>query len=72
MLADDERVDRTRIDAEMRAEIVAQTGGIQNGARSENAVIRQTGQLLDVELTSPSGEVQSLNLYLRSGKGAAE
>lgn len=34
--------------------------------------IRQDGQLLNMELTSPSGEVQTLNLYLRSGKGAAE
>lgn len=39
---------------------------------AQSLSIRQTGQLLDVELTSPSGEVQSLNLYLRSGKGAAE
>ena len=34
--------------------------------------IRQNGQLLNVELTSPSGETQALSLYLRSGKGAAE
>ena len=34
--------------------------------------IRQDGQLLGMELTNSAGEVQVLNLYLRSGKGAAE
>ena len=34
--------------------------------------IRQDGQLLEMELTSPSGEVQRLKLYLRSREGAAE
>ena len=34
--------------------------------------IRKDDQLLNVELTSPSGETQALSLYLRSGKGAAE
>lgn len=33
---------------------------------------RQDGQRLTVELTGPSGEVQTLTLYLRSGRGAAE
>ena len=39
---------------------------------AQDLSIRQNGQQLDVELTDPSGEVQTLNLYLRSGKGAAE
>ena len=33
--------------------------------------IRQKGQMLDMELTGLSGEVQVLNLYLRSGKETA-
>ena len=32
---------------------------------------RRYGQLLAVELVSPSGEAQTLRLYLRSGKEAA-
>lgn len=39
---------------------------------AQDLSIRQDGQLLDMELTSPSGETQALRLYLRSGKGAAE
>lgn len=34
--------------------------------------IQRDGQLLGVKLTSPSGEVQMLELYLRSRKGAAQ
>lgn len=39
---------------------------------AQSLSICQNGRLLDMELTSPSGEAQSLCLYLRSGKGAAE
>ena len=39
---------------------------------AQDLTIRQAGQLLDMELTGPSGEVQALHLYLRSREGAAE
>jgi len=39
---------------------------------AQDLSIQQTGQLLEMKLTAPSGEVQELSLYLRSGKGAAE
>ena len=39
---------------------------------AQGLIIRQDGRLLDMELTSPTGEVQTLYLYLRSGKGAGE
>ena len=39
---------------------------------AQNLSIWQDGQILNLELTTPSGELQTLYLYLRSRKGAAE
>lgn len=38
---------------------------------AQRLTIRQDGRLLVLELTSPTGQPQSLTLYLRSGKEAA-
>jgi len=64
-------------DGYLRELFVAAGGGFlpEDGEKvlsAQGLSIRQDGQLLDVKLTSPSGEVQGLNLYLRSGKGAAD
>ena len=45
MLADDERVDGSRIDAQMLAEIEAQTRGIQYRARTEHMTVGQARKL---------------------------
>ena len=64
-------------DGYLRELFVASGGGFlpEDGEKVlavQGLSIRQDGQLLDMELTSPSGEMQVLKLYLRSGKGAAE
>ena len=46
VLTNDERVDRARIDSYVFAEIEAQTSRIQHRTGTENAVVRQTGELL--------------------------
>ena len=46
---------------------------LEDGERimpAQSMSIRQDGQLLNMELTSYSGDVQTLELYLRSRKGA--
>jgi len=63
-------------DGYLRELFVAADGGFlpEDGEKvlaAQGLTIRQDGQLLDVELTSPSGELQALSLYLRSRKGAA-
>lgn len=63
-------------DGYLRELFVAADGGFlpEDGEKvlaAQGLTIRQDGQLLDVELTSPSGELQVLSLYLRSRKGAA-
>ena len=64
-------------DGYLRELFVAAGGGFlpEDGEKvlaAQGLSIHQDGQLLDVELTAPSGEVQELSLYLRSGKGVAE
>ena len=64
-------------DGYLRELFAAADGGLmpEDGEKvlaAQDLSIRQTGQLLEMKLTAPSGEVQELTLYLRSGKGAAE
>jgi len=64
-------------DGYLRELFAAVGGGFlpEDGERvlaAQELTIRRDGQLLDMELTSPSGEVQTLKLYLRSREGAAE
>ena len=63
-------------DGYLRELFVAAGGGFTPGdgekvLPAKSLAIRQDGQLLAVDLVSPSGEVQTLRLYLRSGKEAA-
>ena len=63
-------------DGYLRELFVAAGGGFlpEDGEKvlaAQELSLRQEGQLLDVELTSSSGEVQVLKLYLRSREGAA-
>jgi len=64
-------------DGYLRELFVAAGGGFmpEDGEKvlaARELSIRQERQLLNLELISSTGEVQELNLYLRSRKGAAE